>query len=55
MCIRDREYDAPVTTRVAFGEDLPSRVVFGVVEGVEIPTDLPAPGALRGQPSREAR
>jgi predicted acyl esterase len=49
------EYDTPVTTRVAFGADLPSRVVFGVVEGVDIPTDLPAPGALRGQPTRQAR
>jgi predicted acyl esterase len=38
---------------IAYGGDMPSRLLLPVVSGVEAPTDLPPCPGLRGQPCRE--
>jgi len=44
--------DGEVTNSVGYGTMYPSKVVLPALPGVEIPTDYPAPNALRAQPSR---
>jgi putative CocE/NonD family hydrolase len=47
-------YDRPVVNRIGVGGIRASKVVLPVVDGVEVPTGLPACGSLRGQPCRTA-
>ncbi|HEX5586116.1 MAG TPA: CocE/NonD family hydrolase, partial [Acidimicrobiia bacterium] len=47
-------HDDAVTTRVGIGGAHASKVVLPVVDGVAVPTPLPACGSLRGQPCRPA-
>ncbi|MET0627128.1 MAG: CocE/NonD family hydrolase [Acidimicrobiia bacterium] len=47
-------HDDAVTTRVGIGGAQASKVVLPVVDGIAVPTPLPACGTLRGQPCRPA-
>ncbi len=47
------EYDTPPHHAVAHDVAFPSSVALPLVPGIEVPTDLPACTALRGQPCRE--
>lgn len=47
------EYDTPPHNVVAHQAAFPSSVALPLVPGVEVPTELPACTALRGQPCRE--
>ena len=50
----DTVEDGTITNTVAFGGRRPSRLVLPVLQGVDAEgTPLPAPTALRGQPSRD--
>jgi predicted acyl esterase len=44
--------DGEVINTVSRSEATPSRIVLPVVPDIDVPTDLPACGALRGQPCR---
>ncbi len=43
----------PVTVTIHSGPDNPSKLVLPVIPGIDVPTERPACGNLRGQPCRE--